>query len=469
MKKKMWKKILCGAVSTVMVMSAATVSSFAYIERGDVTISGEESYTLQEGETAELNVSPYAEEHYPGCQMPECPEICGEKDCIEYVNGQPECTCNGRELTLYEAEVTLESSDESVAEASYDKSSGTVTITAVSAGEAVISVEAAMREYNPASREIAVTVEGETEESGSGGSVDPDNSGSGGSVDPDDSGSGGSGGSGGSTATQEYTVTFETGDGSAVEKQTVESGDSVSRPEDPEKEGFVFGGWYADSDLTVPYDFDSKVTESITLYAKWTEEQEEPDPVTEISFSDVASDAWYAEYVMKLAEKNIVSGKSENIFAPEDFVTRAEFVKIIAGVAGADVGSMADSGLSFSDVASDAWYAPYVTWAAKNGIVMGSGDKFSPDSKITREDMAVIIDRYVEKLASRQLEKVNEPKDFTDSSEISDYAAEAVSVMQQAGILSGKGAGNFAPKDNATRAEACKMIAMVMDQTSETA
>ncbi len=142
MKKKMWKKILCGVVSAVMVMSAATVSSFAYIERGDVTISGEESYTLQEGETAELNVSPYAEEHYPGCQMPECPEICGEKDCIEYVNGQPECTCNGRELTLYEAEVTLESSDESVAEASYDKSSGTVTITAVSAGEAVISVEA---------------------------------------------------------------------------------------------------------------------------------------------------------------------------------------------------------------------------------------------------------------------------------------------------------------------------------------
>ena len=458
MKKKMWKKILCGAVSAVMVMSAATVSSFAYIERGDVTISGEESYTLQEGETAELNVSPYAEEHYPGCQMPECPEICGEKDCIEYVNGQPECTCNGRELTLYEAEVTLESSDESVAEASYDKSSGTVTITAVSAGEAVISVEAAMREYNSASREIAVTVEGETEESGSGASVDPD-----------DSGSGGSGGSGGSSVTQEYTVTFETGGGSAVEKQTVESGDSVSRPEDPEKEGFVFGGWYADSDLTVPYDFGSRVTESITLYAKWTEEQEEPDPVTEISFSDVASDAWYAEYVMKLAEKNIVSGKSENIFAPEDFVTRAEFVKIIAGVAGADVGSMADSEISFSDVASDAWYAPYVTWAAKNGIVMGSGDKFSPDSKITREDMAVIIDRYVEKLASRQLEKVNEPKDFTDSSEISDYAAEAVSVMQQAGILSGKGAGNFAPKDNATRAEACKMIAMVMDQTSETA
>lgn len=466
MKKKMWKKILCGVVSAVMVMSAATVSSFAYIERGDVTISGEESYTLQEGETAELNVSPYAEEHYPGCQMPECPEICGEKDCIEYVNGQPECTCNGRELTLYEAEVTLESSDESVAEASYDKSSGTVTITAVSAGEAVISVEAAMREYNSASREITVTVEGEPEEggSGSGGSVDPDDSGSGSSGD-----SGGSGGSGGSSVIQEYTVTFETGDGSAVEKQTVESGDSVSRPEDPEMEGFVFGGWYADSDLTVPYDFGSKVTESITLYAKWTEEQEEPDPVTEISFSDVASDAWYAEYVMKLAEKNIVSGKSENIFAPEDFVTRAEFVKIIAGVAGTDVGSMAASGISFSDVASDAWYAPYVTWAAQNGIVMGSGDKFSPDSKITREDMAVIIDRYVEKLASRQLEKVNEPKDFTDSSEISDYAAEAVSVMQQAGILSGKGADNFAPKDNATRAEACKMIAMVMDQTSETA
>ena len=84
---------------------------------------------------------------------------------------------------------------------------------------------------------------------------------------------------------------------------------------------------------------------------------------------------------------------------PNDFVTRAEFVKIIAGVAGADVTSAAGS--SFSDVDAGAWYAPYVAWAAENDIVTGSGDKFNPNSRITRQDMAVIIDRYVEKLAPK--------------------------------------------------------------------
>ena len=166
-----------------------------------------------------------------------------------------------------------------------------------------------------------------------------------------------------------------------------------------------------------------------------------------------------------LAEKSIVSGKTANTFAPNDFVTRAEFVKIIAGVAGADVTSAAGS--SFSDVDAGAWYAPYVAWAAENGIVTGSGDKFNPNSRITRQDMAVIIDRYVEKLAPKKLENVNDKVDFADNSSISSYAADAVASMQQAGIISGKGANNFAPKDNATRAEACKMLAMVMQKTTE--
>ncbi|MFR8251636.1 MAG: S-layer homology domain-containing protein, partial [Anaerovoracaceae bacterium] len=85
----------------------------------------------------------------------------------------------------------------------------------------------------------------------------------------------------------------------------------------------------------------------------------------------------------------------------------------------------------------------------------------------TRQDMAVIIDRYVEKLAPKKLENVNDKVDFADNSSISSYAADAVASMQQAGIISGKGANNFAPKDNATRAEACKMLAMVMQKTTE--
>ena len=339
--------------------------------------------------------------------------------------------------------VTVDSSDSGVAETSYD-GNGSITITAKSAGDAEITITAALREYNTAEETVSVTVQ---DDSGNGGSGN----------------NGGSSGGGGSAETEQYTVIFESNGGSVVEKQTVADGQKVSRPEDPTKEGFVFEGWYTDSGMTTAYDFGSEVTESFTLYAKWTEK--DADPVPEISFQDVPSDAWYAEYVTYLTEKSIVSGKTENTFAPNDFVTRAEFVKIIAGVAGADVTSAAGS--SFSDVDAGAWYAPYVAWAAENGIVTGSGDKFNPNSRITRQDMAVIIDRYVEKLAPKKLENVNDKVDFADNSSISSYAADAVASMQQAGIISGKGANNFAPKDNATRAEACKMLVMVMQKTTE--
>ena len=438
MKKRLWKRALCCAVSAAMVLSATAVSAFAYIDRGDVKIEGYSSYTLQVGETVELSVSPYAEEHYPGCQMPECPEICGEKNCIEYVNGQQECVCNGKEMQLFEAGVTVDSSDSGVAETSYD-GNGSITITAKSAGDAEITITAALREYNTAEETVSVTVQ---DDSGNGGSGN----------------NGGSSGGGGSAETEQYTVIFESNGGSVVEKQTVADGQKVSRPEDPTKEGFVFEGWYTDSGMTTAYDFGSEVTESFTLYAKWTEK--DADPVPEISFQDVPSDAWYAEYVSYLAGKGIVNGKTADTFAPDAQITRAEFIKIIAGVAGADVSGKSSS--RFSDVASDAWYVPYVAWGVENGIINGTSETtFHPNGNISRQDMATMIKRYTD-FAKFTLPTDTAAVNFTDSAQISSYAADAVKAMQQAGIINGKGGNTFVPKDNATRAEACKMLTVLM-------
>lgn len=68
-----------------------------------------------------------------------------------------------------------------------------------------------------------------------------------------------------------YKVTFDSNEGSAVDPQTVEYGKTATKPEtDPTKEGYTFSGWYSDKDLTKEYDFSSKVTSDLTLYAKWT-------------------------------------------------------------------------------------------------------------------------------------------------------------------------------------------------------
>lgn len=71
--------------------------------------------------------------------------------------------------------------------------------------------------------------------------------------------------------TADYTVTFETNGGSVVEPQGVVDGGLLNKPASPTKEGFAFGGWYTDAELTHPYDFDTPVTGDFTLYAKWTE------------------------------------------------------------------------------------------------------------------------------------------------------------------------------------------------------
>jgi len=74
--------------------------------------------------------------------------------------------------------------------------------------------------------------------------------------------------SGGGGVTR-YTVTFDTNGGSSIAKQTVNRNTTVKEPEQPQKEEYNFAGWFTDKELTNQFDFTSKITKSITLYAKW--------------------------------------------------------------------------------------------------------------------------------------------------------------------------------------------------------
>ena len=79
-----------------------------------------------------------------------------------------------------------------------------------------------------------------------------------------------------------YDVTFNVNGGSAVTKQTINHNEKVSKPTDPTKDGYTFGGWYTDVECTQAYDFNSNVTEDLSLYAKWTEVVVEPEPETPV-------------------------------------------------------------------------------------------------------------------------------------------------------------------------------------------
>ena len=82
------------------------------------------------------------------------------------------------------------------------------------------------------------------------------------------------------TETNEFTVTFNSDGGSDVAAATVAEGGKVTKPADPTKDGFTFGGWYKESACTNAWNFETDtVTADVTLYAKWAEGTETPDPV----------------------------------------------------------------------------------------------------------------------------------------------------------------------------------------------
>ena len=78
---------------------------------------------------------------------------------------------------------------------------------------------------------------------------------------------------GGGSAVTQYTVSFDTQGGSSVSKKLVKRNSTLTKPDDPTKEGYTFAGWYTDEELTMEYDFSAKVKEGFTLYAKWIEEK----------------------------------------------------------------------------------------------------------------------------------------------------------------------------------------------------
>ncbi len=185
------------------------------------------------------------------------------------------------------------------------------------------------------------------------------------------------------------------------------------------------------------------------------------------TFKDVESDSWYNEVVQKATKESIFNGVTENEFAPNDYITRGMFVTALARVDKIDVAGYANL---FSDVDDEIYYADSIKWASVYGIVNGVGDgKFAPDELMTREEMAVMIHNYIDsQYKNAQLfeesEDVNASK-FNDSDEISSWANVAVNELAEMGIINGNENGNFAPKDNVTRAEAAAVLVRLSEKT----
>ncbi len=193
----------------------------------------------------------------------------------------------------------------------------------------------------------------------------------------------------------------------------------------------------------------SKKSSSIAVVASKPVE-EKTETKQEMTFDDLQQHGWAKDAIQRLHSKGILNGRGDGKFDPDAYVTRAEFVKML--VLSLDMMSGAQK-TDFSDVSIDDWYYPYINAATVNGVVSGRGDgSFGAGEYISRQDMAVMAER------ASKLEAAGDVTGFSDASEISSYAQNAMSMAVGSGLLSGYTDGTIRPKNNVTRAEAAVFI-----------
>lgn len=269
--------------------------------------------------------------------------------------------------------------------------------------------------------------------------------------------------SGGGRKTQ-YTVTFETNGGNKINSVKVNKNSTLSKPTEPIKDGYIFGGWYSDKECKTSYDFGANVTKPITLYAKWVEKETEPtEPVTpkwENPFGDVKKSDWFYNAVADVASKGIVAGISDTAYEPNGTLTRAMFVTMLHRYAGEPVVNFA---MSYTDI-GESWYTEAVRWASSTGVVKGfDNNSFRPDDPITREQAAAMLQRYAE-FAKESNPLWNETNilSYDDFDSISEWAISSVQWAAGAGVMKGRTDSTINPSENITRAEIAQMLVNYM-------
>ncbi|MBQ7474414.1 MAG: S-layer homology domain-containing protein [Clostridia bacterium] len=181
-------------------------------------------------------------------------------------------------------------------------------------------------------------------------------------------------------------------------------------------------------------------------------------------FKDVPSGEWYRSEVEFAWENGLMRGVSDTTFEPESPMTRAMFVTILCRLSGEDT-EITDR---FRDVPSGEWYAPFVGWAAKTGLVLGYPDgTFRPENNITRQEVAATLVRYANYAKMRLPgHSTTAPDRFSDDAEIEDWAADYVNVLRKAGIFNGDNKMKFNPSANITRAEAATILHNILKVTA---
>lgn len=303
-------------------------------------------------------------------------------------------------------------------------------------------------------------------------------------------------------------MSFDTDGGSEIDPQIVKYNEYVTKPADPAKEGYTFGGWFADDALKTAWDFaKNKVTTDMTLYAKWTKNDSgssggggggggssssrytlyfqtnggsavksvTKSSGTKLSLAGYETTkagyefvGWYSDekltqkvtdvtlrknttvYAKWTADGSSILSHKAYLFGYEDGTVRPGAPISRAEVAQIlyRVGEPKAASSSFSDVA---WYYDAVSALTGSGIIAGYPDgTFRPENSITRAEFAKMIAEYLEL-------NLIDTADFNDVPE-AHWANRYIAAAQKSGYVTGYGDGTFRPENTISRAEVAAII-----------
>lgn len=219
----------------------------------------------------------------------------------------------------------------------------------------------------------------------------------------------------------------------------------------------------SDVTVTVTFKEEGKTTEDTD---KEEGKDEETTETTELNFTDVKESDWFFKGVEYVVDKGIMSGVSENEFAPSGKLTRAMLVQMLYNM---ESRPACDAENAFMDVPVGQWYTDAVIWANDAKIVSGMGEGlFAPNMEITREQMVAMLYNYA-KYKGYDVTASADLSAFADTASVSAWAQPAMQWAVAEGYISGMGDSQLAPQGTATRAEIASVIMRFMEATAETA
>ena len=178
------------------------------------------------------------------------------------------------------------------------------------------------------------------------------------------------------------------------------------------------------------------------------------------NFTDVRPEAWYNAAVQFVFENSIMSGIGGNRFDPQGTFTRGAAVTTLARIQWGRPAIPSDSRVNpFTDVASTAWYAPYVTWARNMGIVSGtSATTFAPGRSVTRQEIVEMLFNFAMFRGDHRETPAGAINGFSDAYLVAGWARDSMNWAVGYGIMSGRGNNTLAPTGTLTRAEAAQLL-----------